>query len=702
MPIVVVRTLPDFTISGETIPPFQEPAPYGGSTITTGQFEYLFARPPLVRNYTDDQIWTRDTSRKRHGNASVRVTSHHDGYDPFTTSVLSPIQYLWEDRLSTTIVDEGAEEWVGFSMYFQSDFNGAGCYLLCEPFASVHHPWIDTYGYGFGECPTNSQFGVRFRCGHVPNPGTPTLNPTPPNGYSALEILLGAAGMPPFTKDVWHDFYYHAVYWARSDGIMEIWHREQGQSFQKLYSNKNDGTALINRAPHATWIYNDANGTAADKGLWCWKSIYRVYRSSDANQTNHDVVYWCDGWMRRQSEAALLAEFAANDNPLAPTVTSFTPTSGTAGVTQVTINGTHFTGATQVFFNLVTANFGVVSDTEINVPSVPANATTGKIQVVTPQGSGTSITDFTVGSTPPSDLPDPAPNHQRVGRADIGTAVGSLTLDRKRVFKRDLGPITGAIDSGYVWLQGTGANCRIVVYDNDGAGGAPGSLLGASDPFSAAAAAAWVPFSFSTPAQATGETYFGMIVGGSSQPQIGVTSVPLGGWINDDLYSDGPSNPFGGTYTQFDTEHSVVIDYALSGDTRAPVFITATVTSQDLQLAYDETLDETHTPAVSSWAVTVNLSPWSIDSAQVSGGQVTLQLGNSVLAGDIVTVAYTQPGSNALQDISGNKSISLAAQPVTNQTQAPTGARKISPAQRVAIARRIDPTDRRAGEGGGL
>lgn len=84
-------------------------------------------------------------------------------------------------------------------------------------------------------------------------------------------------------------------------------------------------------------------------------------------------------------------------NPCPPTITSFTPTSGTVG-TSVVITGTQLTGATAV-------TFGGVSATTINVNSrtqitttVPGGALTGPIVVTTPGGTGTSTTNFTVVS----------------------------------------------------------------------------------------------------------------------------------------------------------------------------------------------------------------------------------------------------------------------------------------------------------------
>ena len=570
-------------------------------------------------------------------------------------------------------------------------------------FASVHHPWYPTYGYGW-TTPSNSTFGFTLMSGHIPDPGSADFNPTPPNGYKSTEVLLGAAGMPPFTKDVWHDFYYHAIYNAKPtspNGVLEVWHREQGGAFQKVYSNKNDGTALINRAPHPTWFYNDANGTPDQRNIFATKSLYRVYREANASQTNHDVIYWMDGCFRRQSQQAIINEFAAMDSPNAPTISSFAPTSGTAGVTNVDIYGTNFLGSTLVQFNGVSASFGIVLDTHITT-QVPVGATTGRIQVTNPSGTGTSAVDFTVGATPPPSLPNPAANHLRVGKSDTGSSLSGLVPDYKRVIKRSVGPVSITIDKAYAWIQGANATHRVVVYDDDGVGGAPGTRLGFSDPSSALAAGSWVAFNFTTPVPAVGDSIYIGLHEGTSTDLIGIETIPNGMWFIADTYADGPSNPFGSSYSTANIEFSLVVDYTVTGDARAPVFLSAQINSSTLSMLYDETLDPASTPSISAFAVTVNQQPWLPSSVGVSGSQVQLVGDTLVGFSDIVTVAYTQPGSNALQDVFGNKCVSLAAQSVSNQTQPLPGARIIAPAKRVAIARRIDPSDSRAGEGGGL
>jgi ethanolamine utilization microcompartment shell protein EutS len=82
----------------------------------------------------------------------------------------------------------------------------------------------------------------------------------------------------------------------------------------------------------------------------------------------------------------------------APTITSFSPTSGNVG-TSVVITGTNLSGVTAVRFNGVTATFSANTATSVTAV-VPSGATTGRIVVVTPGGTATSATDFTVTTAP--------------------------------------------------------------------------------------------------------------------------------------------------------------------------------------------------------------------------------------------------------------------------------------------------------------
>lgn len=78
----------------------------------------------------------------------------------------------------------------------------------------------------------------------------------------------------------------------------------------------------------------------------------------------------------------------------APEVYTFTPIEGSFG-TEVTITGSGFTDASNVYFGGVAGTIVSKTSTEL-VAKVPAGASTGKIAITTPQGTGESVSDFTV------------------------------------------------------------------------------------------------------------------------------------------------------------------------------------------------------------------------------------------------------------------------------------------------------------------
>jgi hypothetical protein len=92
------------------------------------------------------------------------------------------------------------------------------------------------------------------------------------------------------------------------------------------------------------------------------------------------------------SWAAVPSVIASSAQP--PTITSFSPTSGAAGV-KVTIKGTNLAKATKITFNGKAAKAITDTATKI-VTKVPSGATTGKIKVVTAGGSATSRSKFKV------------------------------------------------------------------------------------------------------------------------------------------------------------------------------------------------------------------------------------------------------------------------------------------------------------------
>ena len=95
---------------------------------------------------------------------------------------------------------------------------------------------------------------------------------------------------------------------------------------------------------------------------------------------------------------------------IAPTISDFSPSHGVPG-TRVTINGNSFTNASAVAFNGMPAASFILTNNSTLSAVVPANATSGKITVTAPGGTGQSATDFTIDSADLSitatDVPDP-------------------------------------------------------------------------------------------------------------------------------------------------------------------------------------------------------------------------------------------------------------------------------------------------------
>ena len=110
--------------------------------------------------------------------------------------------------------------------------------------------------------------------------------------------------------------------------------------------------------------------------------------------------------------------FIVPSNSNAPTITSFTPTSGSEG-TSVVLTGTGFTGAVSVKFNVTNANFTVNSSTQITA-IVPMSASSGRIVVTTPGGTGMSSANFVVTATSP---PPPLISSFSPAQGNIGTSV---------------------------------------------------------------------------------------------------------------------------------------------------------------------------------------------------------------------------------------------------------------------------------------
>ncbi len=101
-------------------------------------------------------------------------------------------------------------------------------------------------------------------------------------------------------------------------------------------------------------------------------------------------------------------------------------------------------------------------------------------------------------------------------------------------------------------------------------------------------------------------------------------------------------------------------------DRSPPLLESAAVGGTTLRLTYNETLDGGSTPASNAFDVLVDGVQREISNVLVSGRQVVLTLVSPVVTGERVTISYTKPGTDPIQDLAGNDAFSFRLWPVSN------------------------------------
>jgi hypothetical protein len=134
-------------------------------------------------------------------------------------------------------------------------------------------------------------------------------------------------------------------------------------------------TSSIYRAPSGAWVF----GAGTISWSWALDDVPGPFRHQRLDTRIQHAT------------ANILNAFLTG---VPPTISGFTPTSGSVG-SGVAISGTSLTGATAVRFGGTAASFSVLSDTTIQA-TVPEGATTGPLSVTTPAGAATSAAPFTV------------------------------------------------------------------------------------------------------------------------------------------------------------------------------------------------------------------------------------------------------------------------------------------------------------------
>jgi len=238
------------------------------------------------------------------------------------------------------------------------------------------------------------------------------------------------------------------------------------------------------------------------------------------------------------------ALFAIIGAPSAPSIVSFSPSSGPVG-TEVTINGSHFIGTTAVKFNEIAASvFNFDSDAQLRAIA-PSGATSGKISITTTNGAASSANDFTVTTSGGSTTVSVEPTDDAYVKLTSPTSnYGSATTLRVRktgsetlysFLKFTISGLTDVVQSGKL---------RLYVSDASPEGG---SLFAVSNNYK----------DTSTPWTQSGLNWNNApLITGTALSSMGAVSA--GTWIEFDVTSAIASN---GTYS-----------FALKSNTSDPVF----------------------------------------------------------------------------------------------------------------------------------
>lgn len=218
----------------------------------------------------------------------------------------------------------------------------------------------------------------------------------------------------------------------------------------------------VGNAANGTWVSVDVTPVVSGNGTYSF-----ALSSASTNSVNYSS---------REGAHPPVLVVEAGGQPVIPSLSGFTPTSGPAG-TEVTITGANFTGTTDVEFDTTHAtSFSVDSDTQIRA-TVPSGATSGPIAVKNAAGTAVSAQGFTVATGAPSvatfapsdDAPVQSAYPTRNYGGDAGLRAKTETTSYKSYLKFVVSGLGGGVQS---------AKLRLFVTDASKSGG---SLYGVSN-----------------------------------------------------------------------------------------------------------------------------------------------------------------------------------------------------------------------------
>jgi hypothetical protein len=242
--------------------------------------------------------FVRDSSagKVRHGKYSARVVLNpgdHASYSCRKEAVMAIKGGLDEG--------EGSESWWGWSWKLPVGWRGTDSWGMLFEFTPYHVLW-PSYGMLNFDAARRNSLRLGLHTGLTPNPGSGLYD----SAYQKWVTLLGPGAPRRMVYGKWLDFYMHVVWRSRTNGVLQIWYRVDGQKkFTKLYSDVPRDGALIQRRPHPTLLYNTQNGAPGENGKPGLALEGGFYRAN-APWTSS---YWWDGMRRRQSRAFVVAGF---------------------------------------------------------------------------------------------------------------------------------------------------------------------------------------------------------------------------------------------------------------------------------------------------------------------------------------------------------------------------------------------------------
>jgi hypothetical protein len=283
---------PDLTLSFDAKPAYSEwwriqpgyTCPHGSVDQTTPS---KTASAAFVRDDSPGNV--------RHGRYSARVVLNpgdHASYSCKAEAAFA-IKRLGEG--------EGSESWWGWSWKLPVGWRGTTSWGMLFEFTTNAFFW-PSYGMLNFDASTRDSLRLGLHTGLTPNPGSSSYD----SAYQKWVTLLGRHAPRPMAYGKWLDFYMHVVWRSRTNGVLEIWYRVDGQKkYTKLYSNVPRDRALIHVRPHPTLLYNTQNGAPGENGKPGLELEGGFYRANTAWANE----YWWDGMRRRKTKRSIVAGF---------------------------------------------------------------------------------------------------------------------------------------------------------------------------------------------------------------------------------------------------------------------------------------------------------------------------------------------------------------------------------------------------------